>query len=193
VQLSREIGEASLEWVAVYNLGESEYVMARVTEARECARRAMELAKQLFGEGNREISVSELLLARIDLYSEQLDSARTHVKSIRDRAARGQAAGERDAELEPAQAKLLQMVELGLSDANSEAWQALLSTMRGLEMQPMEEVEILERASLAMLHAGEYDQGRALFERAREVSAAKPNLISERVDSRLGPMFARAD
>jgi tetratricopeptide (TPR) repeat protein len=190
VQLSREIGEASLEWVAMYNLGESEYVMARVHEARECARRAMELARQLFGEANREISVSELLLARIALYSDDLEAAKAHVQNIRDRAARGIAAGERDAELEPSQATLLGMIELGLSDANVEAWQPLLDRMRSLELQPMEEVEILERAALAALHAGEFEQGRAFFEQARAVCAAKPNLISERVDSRLGPIFA---
>jgi eukaryotic-like serine/threonine-protein kinase len=190
VQLSREIGEASFEWVAVYNLGESEYVMSRMPEARECARRAMELAQQLFGDGNREISVSELLLARIDLYSDDLAAAREHVHNIRERTARGLAAGERDAELEPSQLTLLQMVELGLSDASSAAWQELLVRVRSLELQPMEEVEILERAALAALHAGEYEQGRALYDQARAVSEQKPNLISERVDLRLGPMFA---
>jgi len=192
VQLSREIGEASLEWVAVYNLGESEYVMNRVADARECARRAMELAKQLFGEGNREVSVSELLLARIHLYSEEMAAAREHVNNIRERTARGLAAGERDAELEPGQLTLLRMVELGLGDASDEAWQTLLTHMRGLELQPMEEVEILERASLAALHAANYEQGRALYEQARAVCAQKPNLISERLESRLGPLFAPA-
>jgi tetratricopeptide (TPR) repeat protein len=192
VQLSREIGEASLEWVAVYNLGESEYVIDRTSEARECARRAMELAKQLFGEGNREVSVSELLLARIDLYSDEISAAREHVNNIRERTARGLAAGERDAELEPGQLTLLQMTELGLTNAGDEAWQKLLARMGSLELQPMEEVEILERAALAALHAGEYEKGRALYERARAVCEQKPNLISERLESRLGPLFAPA-
>jgi tetratricopeptide (TPR) repeat protein len=190
VQLSREIGEASLEWVAVYNLGESEYVMNRLPDARECARRAMALAKQLFGEGNREISVSELLLARIALYSDDIPAASEHVNNIRERTARGLAAGERDAELEPSQLTLLQMVELGLTDSGDQAWQRLLTRMRSLELQPMEEVEILERAALATLHAGEFDKGRALYQLARTVSEQKPNLISERVDARLGPLFA---
>ena len=192
VQLSREIGEASLEFVAVYNLGESEYVMNRMTEARECARRAMELAKQLFGEGNREVSVSELLLARIHLYSDELAAAREHVNNIRERTARGLSAGERDAELEPSQLTLLQMIELGLTDADDAAWQTLLTRVRSLELQPMEEVEILERAALAALHNGHYETGRALYEQARTVCAQKPNLISERLESRLGPMFAPA-
>jgi tetratricopeptide (TPR) repeat protein len=192
VQLSREIGEASLEWVAVYNLGESEYVINRTSEARECARRAMELAKQLFGEGNREVSVSELLLARIDLYSDELAASREHVNNIRERTARGLAAGERDTELEPGQLTLLQMVELSLTNGDAQAWQNLLTRMRSLELQPMEEVEILERAALAALHAGEYDKGRTLYEQARAVCEQKPNLISERLEARLGPMFATA-
>jgi hypothetical protein len=163
-----------------------------VADARECARRAMELAKQLFGDGNREVSVSELLLARIHLYSEEIAAAREHVNNIRERTARGLAAGERDAELEPGQLVLLQMVELGLGDAGDDAWQTLLTHMRSLELQPMEEVEILERASLAALHAANYEQGRALYEQARAVCAQKPNLISERLESRLGPLFTAA-
>jgi eukaryotic-like serine/threonine-protein kinase len=192
VQLSREIGEASLEFVAAYNLAESEYVMARMDAARECGRRAMELARQLFGEGNREVSVAELLLARTALYSDDMPAARAHVNNIRERTARQLAAGERDVELEPSQLTLLQMVELGLGDAGHEAWEALLARARSLELQPMEEVEILERAALAALHLGEYEQGRALYDQARAVSEQKPNLISERVDARLAPMFAPA-
>jgi tetratricopeptide (TPR) repeat protein len=190
VQLSREIGEASLEWVAVYNLGESEYVIARIEAARECARRALELAKQLFGDSNRETSVSELLLARIALYSDELAAAREHVNNIRERTARGLAAGERDAELEPGQLTMMQMVELGLGDAGAEAWQRLIEKMRSLEMQAAEEVEILERAALAALHAGEFERGRALYEQARALCEQKPNLMSDRLESRLGPMFA---
>ncbi|HET8937148.1 MAG TPA: protein kinase [Polyangiales bacterium] len=192
VQLSREIGEASIEWVAVYNLGESEYVIARIDAARECARRALELAKQLFGDSNRETSVSELLLARIALYSDELAAAREHVNNIRERTARGLAAGERDAELEPGQLTMMQMVELGLGDAGDEAWQSLIEKMRSLEMQAAEEVEILERAALAALHAGEFERGRKLYDQARAICEQKPNLMSDRVESRLGPMLAPA-
>lgn len=192
VQLSREIGEASLEWVAVYNLAESEYVLSRMSEARACAERALELATQLFGELHRDVTSCELLLARIDLYSEEHAGARAHVQNIRERIARGRAAGEREAELELNQLTLLQMVELSLSAAGAEAWQELLNRVRGLELQPMEEVELLERASLALREAGRFAEARALYEQAREVSAQKPNLISERVEARLAPLFAPA-
>jgi tetratricopeptide (TPR) repeat protein len=192
VQLSREIGEASLEWVATYNLAESQYVLGQLAEARERAQRAFALSKQLFGEGNREVSVCELLLARIALYEEDLPAAGRHVQAIRERAQRALAAGEQDAELEPGQAIMLEMLDLGTRGAGLPEWQALLSRTRSFQLQPMEDVELLERASLCALQAGEYEAGRALFERARAISAQKPNLISERVEARLGPLFAPA-
>lgn len=190
VRLSREIGEASLEWVAVYNLAESEYVMGKLDEARERARRALDLSKQLFGDLNREVSVSELLLARIALYAEDLEAAARHAQSIAERTTRAQVAGESDAELEPGQQTLLEMVLLGTRGAPFSAWQNVLSRTRSFQLQPMEEVELLERAVLEALRAGEYAQGRELYQQARSISAQKPNLISERVDARLGPMFA---
>ena len=190
VRLSREIGEASLEWVAVYNLAESEYVMGKLTDARERASRALTLSKQLFGDLNREVSVCELLLARIALYAEDLVAAGLHAQTIAERTARAHAAGESDAELEPGQQTLLEMVLLGTRAAPLPEWQSLLSRTRSFQLQPMEEVELLERAVLEALRQGEYEKGRELFEQARSISAQKPNLISERVDARLGPMFA---
>ena len=192
VQLSREIGEASLEWVSVYNLAESEYVMGKLADARARAVRALELSKQLFGEGNREVSVCELLLGRIALYEDDLTEVRRYAKNVRERSARALAAGESDAELEPGQSTMLEMLELGARGATLSEWQDLLERSRSVELQPMEEVELLERAALSALGLGEYEQGRSLYEQARAISEQKPNLISERVEDRLGPLFAPA-
>jgi hypothetical protein len=189
-QLGREIGEASIEFVAVYNLAESEYVLGRLSSARERAQRGLELSKQLFGESNREVSVSELLLARIALYGDDRAAAGRHARNIRERTAHGLAAGERDAELEPPLQVMLAMVELAQRDASVEDWQSLVARAKSIELQPMEEVELLERASLSAAACNALEVGRAFYEQALEVSKLKPNLASERVARKLAPLFA---
>jgi serine/threonine protein kinase/tetratricopeptide (TPR) repeat protein len=188
-QLGREIGEASIEFVAVYNLAESEYVLGRLASAREHAQRGLELSKQLFGDINREVSVSELLLARIALYEDDLAAARELARNIRERTARGLAAGETEAELEPPLQLLLEMIELAANEAPLVAWQALVARSRTLELQPMEEVELLERAAIRSAKLGALEDGRSLYEQAMEVSKLKPNLMSERVVRKLAPLF----
>jgi hypothetical protein len=189
-QLGREIGEASIEFVAVYNLAESEYVLGRLSSARERAQRGLELSKQLFGETNREVSVSELLLARIALYGDDRTAAAQHARNVRARTAHGLAAGEQDAELEPPLQLLLEMIELAVRDASPTEWEALVAKAKTLELQPMEEVELLERASLSAAAIGALDVGRAYYEQALELSKLKPNLMSERVARKLAPFFA---
>jgi len=189
-QLGREIGEASIEYVAVYNLAESEYVLGRLGPARERAQRGIELSKQLFGESNREVSVSELLLARISVYDDDRAAAGQHARNIRERTARALAAGERDAELEPPLQVLLEMIELVVRGASVEEWQTLVVRALTIEVQPMEEVELLERASLSAAELGAREIGRAFYEQALEVSKLKPNLMSERVARKLAPLFA---
>ena len=178
-----------MEFVAVYNLAESEYVLGRLGPAREHARRGLELSKQLFGDTNREVSVSELLLARIALYDDDLVVARELARNIRERTARGLAAGEREAELEPPLQLLLEMIELGANQAPLAAWQALVARSRALELQPMEEVELLERAAIAATGLGALAYGRSLYELAQEVSQRKPNLMSERIARTLAPLL----
>jgi hypothetical protein len=189
-QLGREIGEASIEFVAVYNLAESEYVLGRLAAARGHAQRGVELSKQLFGESNREVSVSELLLARIALYDDDTAAASQHARNIRDRTARGLLAGDREAELEPPQQVLLQMIELAAAGGPLWAWQTLVERTRTFELQPMEEVELLERAALAAAKLGATAEARVFYERALAVSDIKPNLMSERVVKNLAPLFS---
>jgi tetratricopeptide (TPR) repeat protein len=191
-QLGRELGEAPLEYVGVYNLAESEYVLGRLLSAREHAQRMLQLSKQQFGEINREVSVSELLLARIALYDDNLCSARELAKNIRDRIERGRAVEDPEAELEPSPQLLLEMVELAASSAPLSAWQALLERSRGVELQSMERGELLERAALATAQLGEWQFGRDLYFEALDLFQHQPSLINERVMRKLDPIFAEA-
>ncbi len=189
MQLGREIGEATIEFLAVYNLAESEYVLSRLDPARDHARRALELSKQLYGETNREVNVCQLLLARIALYEGDFAAAGEHAKKIRARTAEALAAGEPEAELEPNLQLLFEMTELAVAGAPLESWHALVARTQAIELQPMEEVELLERAALVALKLGARDTGRAFYQQALEVSVRKPNLMSERVARLLAPLF----
>jgi tetratricopeptide (TPR) repeat protein len=188
-QLGRELGEAPLEFVGVYNLAESEYVLNRLAAAREHAQRMLALSKQQFGDINREVSTSELLLARIALYDDDLPRAGKLAQNIRQRVACGRAAGDAEAELDPSSEILLEMVELGASAAPPGAWRELLERARSVELQPMELMELLERAALALAQLGEWTAGRELYREALELSQQKPTLINERVSRRLEPIF----
>ena len=189
-QLARELGEAPLEYVGVYNLAESEYVLNRLLPAREHAQRMLALSKQQFGEINREVSVSELLLARIALYDDTLPEARALCENIRQRVARGRAAGDAEAELEPSSEILLEMVELAATWAPLPAWEQLLSRSRSVGLQPMEQVELLERAALATAQLTEWELARTLYREAHALMQEKPTLINERVTRRLDPIFS---
>ena len=188
-QLGRELGEAPLEFVGVYNLAESEYVLNRLPGAGEHAQRMLTLSKQQFGEINHEVSVSELLLARIALYDDDLHRAAELAQNIRQRIARGRTAGDAEAELDPPSSILLEMVELGASAAPLSAWQLLLERARSVELQSMELIELLERAALALAQLGEWTSGRELYREALQLMRHKPTLINERVSRRLDPIF----
>ncbi|MET0388122.1 MAG: hypothetical protein ABW321_19275, partial [Polyangiales bacterium] len=191
-QLGREIGEASIEFLAVGNIGESEYALGRLDRARARTERALELAKQLFGEGNQEVSVSELLLARIALYGGDLAAVQALLASIHERTARGVAAGDTEAELSPQNRLLLDMTELAAQAAPLEAWQTLVARLDAIELQPSEEVELLERAAISAARLHETHAARQLYERALAVSAHKPNLMSERIQRSVPPLLQSA-
>jgi eukaryotic-like serine/threonine-protein kinase len=188
-QLAREVGEAALEYVAIYNWAESDYALGQLPAARVHAQRMLELARHQFGETNREVSASELLLARIALYDGDLDDARRLAAGVIQRVERGRAEGDSEAELEPSARVLLQMVQLSVNAAPLTAWQELLTDIRSIELQPTEVLELLERAALSAAQLGEWQVGQALYKQARETQADKPSLIMDRIARRLGPLF----
>src|SRR5207244_843890 len=111
VRIGRELGSAMHEYNAVVNIGEVEYLLADLELAHTHTLRGLELARQQFGDDHRELSIRELLLARIALYRGELAEAGAQSRRIRERIARAFEKGESDAELLASDAVLLQLIE----------------------------------------------------------------------------------
>lgn len=187
-QVAREIGSALLEYTTFVNRGEVEYALEELARASEHTMRARELAEKLWGEDSREVGTRDLLLARIALYRGDLPQARMLTERIRARRAAQRAHGDIESEFMPADEMVLEMVELGARNASDAEWDALAARARAAELQPLEEVELIECRALSALRTGHLDQARRLLEGALALARQKPNLMSERVARKLAAL-----
>jgi hypothetical protein len=73
--------------------------------------------------------------------------------------------------------------------ATDEEWDELVARALALGLQPQEEVEILEASALALERAGWLEAAKIKLERALQLCAAKPNLMSKRIERRYAAMF----
>jgi tetratricopeptide (TPR) repeat protein len=187
VKISREIGAPLMEYNAVQNMAEAEYVVEALDQATEHAQRALELTTQLWGEQSAEMSVRELLLGRVALYRGDHAETGRIANGIHARSA--STAGAEGSELGPSDKMMLEVLELGIREATEEEWDELVERALALGLQPHEDVEILEASALASARAGRLDAAKIRLESALQLCAAKPNLISKRVERRYAAMF----
>jgi tetratricopeptide (TPR) repeat protein len=183
VQISREIGEPRMEYCTLCNMAEVEYAIEELEQASEHTERALVLARQLWGE-SVELGTRELLLARIALYRAELPAAGVLAARVRARMTDREAHEANDVDLSPTDRILLEMVELRVQGASDSAWEELAERSRGVALQPLEELELLESRALAARQAGALEQSSRLFAQALALSSTKPNLLSERVARR---------
>ncbi|MDB4977190.1 MAG: Protein kinase [Myxococcaceae bacterium] len=180
-QLSRELGEPTVEYCALNNAAEVAYALGELERARDYAERTYALARQIWGESNRELGVCELMLARIALQRECFVEALELLSRYRTRLAQTASEGPSDLALYPAEQATFDMVELAARGADAAEWAALEARCAALDLQPMEEVDILDGRALAELRAGRQQESQRLFELALQISEQKPNLVSDRV------------
>jgi hypothetical protein len=81
------------------------------------------------------------------------------------------------------------MVGLAARLAPESAWEEFAQRHKDLQLQPHEEVEVIEFRALTALRNGLVAESRRLYERAFAISAAKPNLLSERLKRRYASSF----
>jgi tetratricopeptide (TPR) repeat protein len=191
-QLARETGEPTLEWCALQNCGEVAYAQGEFEQADEYVKAAYAIAHQVWGDTNREIGNCELLMARIALHRGAFAEARELLSRIRRRTEQLVPGQVSELALFPSEQVMFDMVELATRDATVEEWNAFEERWRSTEMQPMEQVDILDSHALAELRAGRALEGRKLFERALELSEQNPNLVSERVARNFARAFSVA-
>jgi eukaryotic-like serine/threonine-protein kinase len=191
-QMSRETGEPLIEFCALINMAEVAYAMGELDRAGETAERAIALARQLWGEANRELGACELLLARVALLRGAFASARSLLIGIETRLREAEAAGSEEMRLLPSEQALFDMVELGSRDAGEDEWRAFEQRCASIEMQAIEQIDLLDGHALAALRAGRVAESRRMFLRALAVSADKPNLVSQRVARHFDAAFGSA-
>jgi eukaryotic-like serine/threonine-protein kinase len=165
------------------------YVMEDLERATHDTLRAADIVRQIWGETSRELSARELLLARIALYRREFAAARDFAVRIRKRIAQARTAGAAEADLVPSDAVLLEMVELASRSASAREWEDFAERASKVEKQPLEELECVEARALAAHRCGRVEESRSQFERARQLSATNPNLLSDRVARRFVELF----
>lgn len=180
-QIARELGAPLIEYPARINMAEVAYAIEELDQAREHTRRALALARSLWGEENRELGMCELLLARIALERGEHAEVRAWIEGIERRIEQACARGLSECAFLPPEQALLEQLRLSVSDAESALWDALEQRCPQLGMQPQEQVAILEARALAARRAGRHDESRAAFQRALALCDASPNLLRERV------------
>ncbi|HEY6880742.1 MAG TPA: AAA family ATPase, partial [Polyangiales bacterium] len=139
-QVARELGDAVVEYFALNNAGEAAYALADLPRARSTTERALQVARQIYGEGSNDYLTSLLLMARIVAYSGDRDGARAIVDDLNARVGAAQAKGE-IGEATPTERVLLDMLELSLRGGSEHEWEALSALATSLDVPSSERIE----------------------------------------------------
>jgi serine/threonine protein kinase len=181
-QVARELGDGTLEWIALNNSGEIAYVIGDLARARASNERAVQVSRALWGESSHDFMTSLLLCARTALYAGALDEARALYDQLMTRA-------REQAEASPTEKAQLEMLGLALSGGSEAAWDTLTQRARREDVQIGEIVEIVEAQAAEALRAGRRDESQRAFQRAFALLRETPNLIGDRVQAHFARVF----
>ncbi len=178
MEIGKQLGLEIAEYFAEFNLAELHYQAGDVSAAMSHARRAA--AFETAGRPIAPRPSAALLQARILLFQNLLDEARTQLKQLQDSVRAAQANRREAAQLTPSEEILAAAIDLGTREASSEEWDALVarSSSDSLEQEPIEVLEM--RARHAHRHGRREDAQRS-FTQALELSAKIPNLLAPRI------------
>ncbi|MET0285796.1 MAG: protein kinase [Polyangiales bacterium] len=181
-QVARELGDGTLEWIALNNAGEIAYVIGDLTRARAANERAVQVSRALWGESSHDYMTSLLLCARTALYAGALDEARALYDQLSTRA-------REQAEPSPTEKAQLDMLGLALTSSSEAAWEALEARARSEDVQIGERIEVIEAQAAEALRAGRREESLRAFQRAFALLRETPNLIGDRVHAHFARVF----
>ncbi|MFO0757858.1 MAG: protein kinase [Byssovorax sp.] len=184
IAMARSLGQSSLELMGEYDLGEYLYLMDDLDAAEPHVKRARAIDRRLAGGEGRAVVV--LLEARLACYRGDEASARALIAGIRERQARASGDARAAAQLAPSDDVLCAMVELSLDDGSDAAWDAL-EARSAVSSVGQERIEVIEGRAIAAIRRGREEAGRRALERAIALSAVIPNVMAQRLRSRLPP------
>jgi hypothetical protein len=182
MRIGRELGNATLEYVAEFNLGELHYQEGGDLAAAEShARRSVAIEERHPEVAGRPAGA--LLLARILAYQGRDAEAGRMLSTIAARIAPGRQEGRTSGEFAPSEQILFEAVALAISGAEAPAWTALeeRSARDSVEQEP---IEIADLHGLAARRAGRAAEAESSFARALHLAERIPNLIGHRIRRR---------
>jgi tetratricopeptide (TPR) repeat protein len=182
LSLARKLGQAPLELITRYNLGEYLYLMDEVDAAEPHVRRALEIERRLHGGDGRPVIV--LLDARLRLYLGDEAGARAIVDRIRVQQEEARAAAQTDLLMAPAEEVLCAAVELATRDATAAEWDAIEERSASSSVG-QERLEVLDLRALAALRRGRAAEAAAVVARALTAAERIPNVMGPRLRRRL--------
>ncbi len=180
--LARKLGQAPLEFISRFNLGECLYLMDETGAAEPHLRRAIEISRRLHGGDG--LPVGALLDARLRLYLGEEAEARAILDRIRAQQEQARAAGQADLLMAPAEEVLYAAVELATREATAAEWDALEArSVRSSVGQ--ERLEVLDLRALAALRRGRAGEALAVASRALAAAESIPNVMGTRLRRRV--------
>jgi tetratricopeptide (TPR) repeat protein len=184
IQISREYGYPISEATVVRDLGEIYFMIGEPEEAEPHALRGIDLFKRTVGLGSRSEG-AEQLLVRLKWTMGDVDAAARLLQTLLARQAEFQAAGTTAALIMESERVVLEGVALGLRAGPDEEFDALVAKARGLTMQAMDIVELMEIKAQSALRAGRRDDAIRLFEEALAEAEKNAKLTAGRVRRQL--------
>jgi hypothetical protein len=182
VSLARKLGQAPLELISRFNLGEYLYLMDDLDAAAPHVRRAVEIERRLHGADGRPVVA--LLEARLQLYLGDEAAARAIVDRIRAAQEQARASAQTDMLMAPAEEVLCDAVDLATRDADAAAWDAI-EERSARSSVGQERLEVLDLRALAALRRGHAGEAASVLSRALAAAARIPNVMGTRLRRRL--------
>jgi len=176
IAIGRELGQARLELVAHYNLGETLYLMDDLAEAEPHIRAAVALTERPNAGVQR--ALVDLLAARAAFYRGDEALAAALVEAIRRSQSSERAKGAEI--LAPSDDLLCAVIELGVSDAGDEAWDELEARSAACSVG-QERVEVIEARACTALRRGRSATAATHLERAIELASRIPSVMGPRL------------
>jgi tetratricopeptide (TPR) repeat protein len=183
MQIGREMGFITAEYMAEFNLAEVFYQAGDIASALEHGRRAAEIESrhpEIAGQG----PLGVLLLARIATYTGRENDARSLLEQIKISQTPHDGSRESRGFPTPNEKVLLDLIDLATRDANRTEWEELLqrSAVDSVEQEP---IEVADLYGTWALRRGRMEEGRRAFEEAARRAERIPNIMDARIQKGL--------
>jgi tetratricopeptide (TPR) repeat protein len=190
MQIGRELGAVTIEYVGEFNLCEVLYQSGALDVAVEHGQRAVQIESR-HPEVASQGPLAALLLARLEAYRGREDVARILLHRIQDVVRRAREDNRESGALgTPGEEVLLATVDLSTRDATTPEWETLLerSARDSVEQEP---IEVADLYGAWALRRGRIQEARRAFEEAERRALHIPNIMDARIQRGLAATAAR--